>query len=123
MDKQSFNEQLAPRLIGQLRQKTEQGKLSWSTGFEDGQFKTLVGGRLAFVVQVKGDIRKFLVLDEHQEIILDEEVSSDETVNAPMLSPKDIIYDAIGSLHTLVRDRALQVNEKLATAEKLLADI
>jgi hypothetical protein len=116
--------QHALKLIGQLKIKTEQGKLIWTTGFEDGQFKTLLPrGELAFVVQVKGDVRKFLMLDERQEVILEETVTDDGAVHEQILSPKDMLYDAIGKLQALARIRALQVNEKLEKAEKLLAAI
>ena len=41
--------------VEQLIEKTKQDKLLWSRGFEDGQYKTLLpGGKLAFVIQVKG---------------------------------------------------------------------
>jgi hypothetical protein len=121
---QWFDDHLAPRLLGQLQEKTQQGKLSWSTGFEDGQFKTLLpGGKFAFIVQVKGNVRKFMMLDDHQETILREEVTHDQTLEEPILSSKEQVYDAIGKLQELVRSRALQVNEKLQKAEKLLADI
>jgi len=121
---QIISDHLAQRLIGQLQEKTEQGKLLWSTGFEDGQFKTLLpGARMAFVVQVKGNLRRFLVLDDRQEIILKEEITQDETLEEPILSAKDMLYDGIGNLQTLASSQALHVNEKLATAEKLLAEI
>lgn len=110
--------------LNQLIDKTEQGKLSWSTGFEDGQFKTLLpGGKLAFVVQAKGDVRKFRMLDDKQETVLEETITKDDTVNEPAHHPKLLLYSAIGKLQTSARSRALQVNEKLAKAEKLLAAI
>jgi hypothetical protein len=110
--------------VSQLIEKTQEGKLSWSTGFEDGQFKTLLpGGKLAFVVQVKGDVRRFLMLDETQEVILEETVTRADTQNEPANHPKFILYSGIGQLQGLARTRALQVNEKLAKAEKLLASI
>jgi hypothetical protein len=110
--------------VNQLIDKTEQGKLSWSTGFEDGQFKTLLpGGKLAFVVQAKGDVRKFRMLDEKQETVLEETITKDDTENEPAHHPKFLLYSAIGKLQTSARSRALQVNEKLAKAEKLLAAI
>ncbi|HXR38015.1 MAG TPA: hypothetical protein VN776_02940 [Terracidiphilus sp.] len=105
-------------------EKTEQGKLSWSTGFEDGQFKTLLPeGKLAFVVQVKGDVRKFRMLDDRQEVILENTVTENEAQAGDVDLLKDLLYDAIGKLQGMARSRALQVNEKLATAEKLLAAI
>ena len=112
--------------VNQLIEKTEQGKLSWSTGVEDGQFKTLLpGGELAFVVQVKGEVHKFLMLDDHQEIILEEAISLDEAhrdkINGGIAL--DALYDAILNLQERARSRALQVNDKLAKAEKLLAAI
>jgi len=110
--------------ISQLSEKTEQGKLTWSAGFEDGQFKTLLpGGKLAFVVQAKGDVRKFLMLDDRQEAILNETVTEADTLREPADHPKVLLYSAIEKLQKLARTRALQVNEKLAEAEKLLAAI
>jgi hypothetical protein len=118
MDEQSLG------FVKQLIEKTEQGKISWSTGFEDGQFKTLLPrGELAFVIQVKGDVRRFLMLDDRQEVILEETVTRADTENEPANHPKLILYSAIGKLQGLARTRALQVNEKLAKAEKLLAAI
>lgn len=132
--------------VNQLIEKTEQGKISWSTGFEDGQFKTLLpGGKLAFVVQVKGDVRKFRMLDDRQEVILEEtllgpgrfvsgvpngapgsptfrladENGLDRTPSEGELK----LFEAIGTLQGLAKKRALQVSEKLAEAEKLLAAI
>jgi hypothetical protein len=114
----------ALRFVNQLIEKTEQGKLSWSIGFEDGQFKTLLpGGRLAFVVQAKGDVRKFRMLDEKQDTVLEEIITKDDTVNEPAHHPNLILYSSIEKLQGMARSRALQVNEKLATAEKLLAAI
>jgi hypothetical protein len=138
--------------VNQLIEKTEQGKLSWSTGFEDGQFKTLLpGGKLAFVVQVKGELRKFQMLDDRQEVILEKTIrgryvsrapggtpgsptfqtyDGDEEFPPPDLlrfqylgSQVDELFDAIGTLQSLALSRALRVNEKLANAEKLLAAI
>jgi hypothetical protein len=119
MDEQSLG------FVKQLIDKTEQEKISWSTGFEDGQFKTLLPrGELAFVVQVKGDVRRFLMLDDtaggHPR--RDRNTRAD-TENEPAHHPKLILYSAIGKLQGLARTRALQVNEKLAKAEKLLAAI
>jgi hypothetical protein len=110
----------------QLIEKTEQGKLSWSTGFEDGQFKTLLpGGKLAFVVQVKGEMREFQMIDDAQEVILEETVTRDQAHLANIQGDDrlDRLYEAILSLQELARSRALRVNEKLANAEKLLAAI
>jgi hypothetical protein len=110
--------------VNQLIEKTEQGKLSWSTGFEDGQFKTLLpGGKLAFVVQVKGNLHKFQMLDDHQEVILEEAIPYDKVQAGQIDLPEDLLFDAIWKLQELARSRALQVNEKLANAEKLLAAI
>jgi len=118
MDDQSLS------LIKQLIEKTEQGKLTWSAGFLDGQFKTLLPtGELAFVVQVRGDERRFLMLDDRQEVILEETVTKTNTESEPAHHPKLILYSAIGKLQTLARTRALQVNEKLQKAERLLAAI
>jgi hypothetical protein len=114
----------ALRLIDQLLTKTQEGKLPWTTGFEDGQFKTVLPrGELAFVIQVKADAHRFLMLDEHQEIILDETVTRDESTHGQVTSSKDMLYDAIQILQVEARSRALQVNEKLAKAERLLAAI
>lgn len=113
--------------VNQLIEKTEQGKLSWSTGgFEDGQFKTLLpGGKLAFVVSVNGDVGRFRMLDDHQEVILDETVTRDEAHLASLRgeSQPDILYGLILNLQELARNRALRVNEKLAEAERLLLSI
>jgi hypothetical protein len=110
----------------QLIEKTEQGKLSWSTGFEDGQFKTVLpGGKLAFVVQEDGPTKRFMMLDDNQEVILQENVNEWEfkgdelTVGSKMQQ----VNSAMNRLIELARTRSLQVNEKLAEAEKLLAGI
>jgi hypothetical protein len=118
MDEQSLG------FLKQLIEKTEQEKISWSTGFLDGQFKTLLpNGELAFVVQVKGDERRFLMIDERQEVILEETVARADTEIEPANHPKLLVYNAIGKLQALARTKALQVNEKLAKAERLLAAI
>ena len=112
--------------VNQLIEKTEQRKLSWSTGFEDGQFMTLLPeGKLAFVVQVKGELRKFQMLDEHQEIILERAVTRDEAHLDEVQGGVDLdnLFEAILKLQELARSQALQVNEKLAKAERLLAAI
>jgi hypothetical protein len=112
------------RLINQLLEKTNQGKLTWTTAFEDGQFKTVLpGGSLAFVVQVKGDVRKFMMLDDHQEAVLDESIARMDTENEPAHHPKLMLYMAIQKLFESARLQALQVDDKLAKAEKLLAAI
>lgn len=110
--------------VNQLIEKTEQGKLSWSPGFEDGQFKTLLpGGNLAFVVQAKGNVHKFRMIDEKQETVLEETITKDDTENEPAHHPNLILYMSIGKLQGIARIQALQVNEKLAMAEKLLSAI
>lgn len=113
--------------VNQLIEKTEQGKLPWTTAFEDGQFKAVLpGGELAFVVQVKGEVRKFLILDDRQEVIHERSVSFDEAHVANVHSSNDgldRLYEAIGNLQHSARGRALQVDEKLAKAERLLAAI
>jgi len=110
--------------VTQLLEKTQQGKLTWTTGFEDGQFKTILpGGKLAFVVQVKGEVHKFRMLDEHQETILEEIITKADTDAEPAHHPKLQIYLSIGKLQKQARLQALQVNEKLKNAEKLLATI
>jgi hypothetical protein len=120
----STSSERALKLIEQLQEKTELGKLTWTTGFEDGQFKTVLPrGELAFVAQVKGNVRRFLVLDERQEVILEETITDDEALDEQLLSPKDRVFDAIGKLQAVARVRALQVNEKQAKAERLLAAI
>jgi len=109
------------RLINQLLDKTNQGKLTWTTAFEDGQFKTpLPGGSLWFVVQRKGDLRKFTMLDESQETILEESITRAETINEPADMPKLRLYSAIDRLQDLARIQALQVDDKVARAEKIL---
>jgi hypothetical protein len=117
--------------VNQLIEKTEQGKLSWSTGFEDGQFKTLLPeGKLAFVVQVNGNTNRFMMLDDKQEVILQERIDLGE-LNRGIATPeaaerygkRDALYHAILELNKLARTQALQVNEKLEKAEKLLAAI
>jgi len=107
--------------VNQLVEKTEQGKLSWSTGFEDGQFKTILpGGKLAFAVQVKPQFRKFLIFDDCQEIILEETIPVENASVGQIDLPNDLLFEGIGKLQGLARIQALQVNEKLAYAEKLL---
>jgi hypothetical protein len=117
--------------VKMLIEKTNQGKISWSTGFEDGQFKTLLpGGKLAFVVQVNGPINHFMMLDDRQEVILQERIDLDE-LNRGIPSPeaakghgeKHALYRAILELNKLARAQALQVDDKLAKAEELLAAI
>jgi hypothetical protein len=112
--------------INQLIDKTERGKLSWSTGFEDGQFKTLLpDGKLAFVVQVKGERCRFLMLDDRQEVILDATVTRDDAHLDKVQGgiDQENLYEAILKLQELARSRALRVNEKLTKAGELLAAI
>lgn len=113
--------------VNQLIEKTEQGKLQWSTGFEDGQFKTIVPeGDLVFVVQANPEMRKFMILDNYQDVILEEEISPDVLQNVQIQAnqPKLImLYNNIGQLQNLVRASALKVNEKLEKAEKFLSAI
>jgi hypothetical protein len=112
--------------VNQLIEKTRQKRISWSTGVEDGQFKTLLpGGTLAFVIQVKGDVRKFQMLDERQEVILEETVTRGDAHLDKVKGGVDLdaLYQSILDLQELARSQALQVNEKLARAEKLLAAI
>jgi len=139
-------EDRALRLIGQLTIKSEQGKLRWTTGFEDGQFVTsLPNGGLAFVIQVKEGVRSFTVLDESQEMILNEAVQGRYTAGVVGSTPgsptlqtfdangllrftyigeqRDVLFEAIGSLQELARAQALRVNDKLTKAERLLAAI
>jgi hypothetical protein len=108
--------------VNQLIEKTEKGKLSWSAGFEDDQYKTLLpDGNLAFVVQVKGDVRKFKMLDDHQDIIIEETVPLSETVANKINYGDDTcerLYEAIGNLQELACRRASQVNEKMAKLAK-----
>jgi hypothetical protein len=112
------------RLVDQLLEKTNEGKLVWTTAFEDGQFKTILPkGEMAFVVQVKGDKRRFLMLDDQQEIILDETLTDSEVMNEPEDSPKLRLYREVGMLQMVARHKALSVNDKLDKAEKLLAAI
>jgi len=139
-------EDRALRLIGQLTIKSKQGKLRWTTGFEDGQFVTsLADGGLAFVVQVKDGICSFKVLDESQEVILNEAVQGRYTAGVVGSTPgsptlqtfnangilrftyigeqRDVLFETIGSLQELARAQALRVNDKLTKAERLLAAI
>jgi hypothetical protein len=110
--------------VKQLLEKTREGKLSWTTAFEDGQFKTVLpGGQLAFVVQVKGDVHRFLMLDEKQEAVLDETITKADTEREPAHHPKLMLYLGIGELQALARTQALQVNDKLVQAEQLLGSI
>jgi len=113
--------------VNQLIDKTKLDKLSWSTGFEDGQFKTLLpGGNLAFVVQVKGEVRRFQMLDDRSETILERTITHDQICIDHVQSGSDqleALFEAIGSLEALARSHALQVNQKLDQAEKLLAAI
>lgn len=117
--------------VDQLLEKTEQGKLSWTTGFEDGQYKTVLpGGKLAFVVQVSGKNNRFMMLDENQDVILQENIDLEE-LNRGITTPemverfgaKERLYRAIHSLNQVAKIQALQVNEKLVQAEKLLEAI
>ena len=112
------------RLVDQLLETTNAGRITWTTAFEDGQFKTVLPkGELAFIVQVKGDTRRFLMLDQEQEVILDETLTDDQVVNEPETSPKLRLYRELGMLQMVARRKALQVSDKLDMAEKLLAAI
>src|SRR5271165_2879090 len=108
MDDKSLN------FVNQLIEKTEQGKLSWSSGFEDGQFKTLLpGGELAFVVQRRGDLFRFRMFDERQRVILEETVTKADTEREPAHHPGLSLYQRIGRLQELARIQALQVDDQL----------
>lgn len=110
--------------VNQLLEKTREGKLSWTTAFEDGQFKTVLpGGQLAFVVQVKGDMRRIQMLDDKLETVFDESITKADIEQDPAHHPKLMLYSGIGKLQELARGQALQVNEKLAQAEQLLSSI
>ncbi len=112
------------RFIDQVLEKTEQGKLTWTTAFEDGQFKTVLpGGSLSFVVQTNGDNRRFMMLDDNLETVLDTNISKAETEKEPAHHPKLVQYLKIGKIQELARVQALRVNNKLQEAEKLLAKI
>ena len=89
------------------------------------------------------------MLDDHQEIILKQTITEDESLktaaqkqqeldgvrefygNGPVPPAKNdsahqsklMIYLKIGKLQELARSQALQVNEKLAKAEQMLAAI
>ena len=118
MDNRSQN------LVDQLLKKTNEGKLIWTTAFEDGQFKTVLPtGELAFVVQVKDDKRRFLMLDDRLEPVVDETVTIAEIEKEPAHHPKLMLYNSIGNLQQSARAQALQVDAKLDKAEKLLASI
>jgi len=111
-------------LVNQLIEKTKQGKIAWTTAFEDGQFKTVLPeGNLAFVVQVKPDVRRFLMLDENQEYVLSQEMNEIEAAAWGVQAPEHQLYESIGTLQELARSQALQVNEKLTKAERFLAAI
>lgn len=136
------------QFVEQLIDKTEKGLILWTPAIEDGQYKTLLGqGELAFVVQVKGDVRKLLLLDEHQETILEEEMNShdallqnaiealkqervlrrmyDKTTHGDY-SPeakRALLFEQIGRLQELARSKALKVNERLTQAEEILASL
>ncbi len=112
------------RFIDQVLEKTEQGKLSWTTAFEDGQFKTVLPeGKFSFVVQADGDNRRFMMLDDDLETVLDTNISKAETENEPANHPNLMLYSKIGKIQELARAQALNVNVKLQEAEKLLAKI
>ena len=69
---------------------------------EDGQFKALLPNvELAFVFQVKGDVRRFAMLDEQQETVLEERISRAETEREPAHHPKLMLYPAIGNYKRL----------------------
>jgi hypothetical protein len=112
------------RFIDQVLEKTEQGKLAWTTAFEDGQFKTVLPeGKLSFVVQAQDDNHRFMMLDDNLETVLETCISKAETENEPAHHPKLMQYLKIGKIQELARIQALQVNNKLQEAEKLLAKI
>lgn len=112
-------------LMKQLLLKTSQGKITWSRGFEDGQFKTILpGGKLAFVVQEKHAVLRFSMYDEKQEMLLDEqhamveatEQQQQETSSSLWVGCCKLLYDA-------ARQNALQIDDRLQEAEKLLSAI
>ena len=141
------------KFVNQLMEKTEQGKISWTTAVFDGQFKAVLPGEgLTFVVQAKTRsdgrlVHKFQLLDDHQEEILNEVISGGYVKGLPneseYIQPQFLYWDsdgditpqytfdetrvqlfqAIGKLQELARTRALRVNEKLITAEAVLARI
>jgi hypothetical protein len=136
------------QFVEQLIDKTEKGLILWTPAIEDGQFKTLLGqGELAFVVQVKGSVRKLLLLDEHQETILEEEMNGDEAsmqkaIEAlkqerglrslynktphgeySLAAKSALLFEKIGYLQELARSKALKVNERLVQAEEILASL
>jgi hypothetical protein len=62
--------------VNQLSQKTREGKLFWSPGFDDGQFMaTVAPTSAAFVIHLQGSQRRLQVLDEQQQTILDEPIT------------------------------------------------
>jgi hypothetical protein len=112
--------------VNQLLEKTREGKILWTTAFEDGQFKTVLpGGQLAFVVQVRGEMHKFQMLDERQEVILEDAVTRDEAHLDKVRggADRENLYDAILKLQEMARSQALQVNQKLVQAEQLLNSV
>lgn len=97
------------KFVNQLLEKTEQGKIPWSTGVFDGQFKAILPGEgLAFVVQVKkradGQIvHKFQLLDEHQEEILNDVISAKFERESPnggyfVGGPQRLYWDGEGKI-------------------------
>jgi hypothetical protein len=136
------------QFVEQLIEKTEKGLLLWTPAIEDGQFKTLLEqGELAFVVQVKGDVRKLFLLDKHQDTILEEELSLrddslrhsiekleqernlriryDKTPHGEFTpeTKRALLFEKIGHLQELARSKALKVDERLAQAEQILSSL
>lgn len=141
------------KFVQQLIEKTENGPILWTPAVEDGQFKTILpDGKLAFVVQVKGNVRRFLLLDDHQETILEEEIVEDASLQNTLKAlkrereripkafyteqtsdkisqffsqetDKALLFEEIGRLQELARTKALKVNEKLVQAEEFLASL
>jgi hypothetical protein len=114
------------KFVKQLLEKTEQGKISWTTGFEDEQYKTILpGGKLAFVVQKYSLLNSFSfsMFDENQDEILQERISLGEIECELVDAVGRELYHAIQELYKLAKAQALHVDEKLVQAEKLLAAI
>ena len=113
----------ALKLMEQLAEKTLQGKVLWTAGFEDGQFQSILpDGQLAFVIQVKEDARRFRMLDERQETIIDEQLTKDQIENAPVQEGNPV-WNKIGELQNLARQNALQVDAKLVQAQAILSSL
>ncbi len=64
----------------------------------------------SFVVQTNGDNRRFMMLDDNLETVLDTNISKAETEKEPAHHPKLVQYLKIGKIQELARVQALRVN-------------